>query len=88
MTDKFYNIYHENVFTPGQVVVATSVDGYYNLTEGRQYRVTNYTEPFYVDGFRFPAYVTVADDRNKGRTCHTYRFRALREGEEVTLPPT
>lgn len=70
------------VFTPGQVVVATHVNGYeYKLTEGKQYTVVDYSVPYTAEnGFTFPAYVTVIGDRGKEVVSHAYRFAAVEGG--------
>jgi hypothetical protein len=84
--DKACNPFAERVFIPGQVVVATCNYGH-RITEGKQYRVLDYANPVPTPNFWWPAYVTVDDDFGGKTTGHTHRFRALKEGEEVTLPP-
>lgn len=67
-------------FEVGQVVVATSS---YNwlLTEGKKYTVVEYQEEQHTPTFTWPAYVTVIGDSGKKVTGHTYRFRAVSEGD-------
>lgn len=67
-------------FEIGQVVVAMHSHGH-QITEGKQYKVTHYQPEVYDPTFTWPAYVTVIGDFGRRVQCHTYRFRALQEGE-------
>lgn len=75
---------NEIVFDVGQTVVATG-SYQHSITEGKQYKVVRYQAEFYNPTFTWPAYVTVIGDFGKAVTSHTYRYRALREGEVDTL---
>ena len=67
------------MFTKEQVVVAVVVRGYEHfLTEGKEYKVLEYTPKQYVPdsgGFSWPAYLTVLDDNGRETSCHASRFK-------------
>ena len=71
-----YDPFAERVFVPGQCVVATC-SYMHQITEGRQYVVTEYADPVQHPTFNYPAYVTVTGDFWKPVTGHTHRFRAV-----------
>ena len=49
----------------------------YHLTMGKVYDVVKYEPAFYDEGFTWPAYVEIIDDRGKLAVAHARRFRAV-----------
>jgi hypothetical protein len=73
------DIYQERVFEVGQTVRCVDPSGCtLTLTKGHEYKVEAYKRRGRADnGFRFPAYVFVKNDRGLSGVYHTYRFEAL-----------
>ena len=66
---------HDPVFNQGDKVTPVYTSGYF-LTEGKVYEVVKSDPPFYDEGFTWPAYVEICDDRGKLAVAHARRFRA------------
>ena len=62
------------VFKPGDKVTPNYSSGYH-LTMGKVYEVVKYEAPFYYEGFKWPAYVEIIDDRGVLVTAHARRFK-------------
>ena len=62
------------VFNVGDKVTPLYSSGYH-LTMGKVYEVVKYEAPFYYEGFKWPAYVEIIDDRGKLAVAHARRFR-------------
>lgn len=67
------------VFETGQRVVCKGTDYDYNIREGKEYTVLEYTPRYREEGdsFTWPAYVDFEDDRGQRRTAHARRFKAV-----------
>lgn len=66
----------ETVFHVGQRVKCTG--GYsWLLAEGKEYTAIRYEKGERVNGYQWPAYVTVTGDAGKPVTGHTHRFKAI-----------
>ena len=66
----------------GDVVVCRDPSGYL-LTEGKEYTLVEYSPRCAIDGFVWPAYVTVVDDRNRQVMAHANRFTVSKENGHV-----
>ncbi len=63
------------MFKQGDPVICEHAANY-AFTEGKEYTVVEYQPPERSEnGFRWPAYLKIEDDRGKLALCHDYRFK-------------
>jgi hypothetical protein len=52
-------------------------NGYYNLNEGKEYELLDYSPSFRQNGFTWPQYVTVLAEKGSKAMCHASRFKSI-----------
>jgi hypothetical protein len=52
-------------------------NGYYNLKEGKEYELLDYSPSFRQNGFIWPSYVTVLAEKGSKAMCHASRFKTI-----------
>lgn len=68
---------HHNDIPQGGLIKARYSYDHGTLQGGRSYEVVHVEPPCYIDGFQFPAYVTVKLPNGKTYTSHTHHYEKV-----------